>query len=118
MFNIIVAGTIARTSIVNPKGAADTIFSGAYPPSEVMRLVGFLWLGIAALSLLGLFKPVTFTPVLLLQLIYKGGWLLWVAVPALSNGLNYPKGMALFFLIWVLILPFIIPWKTWMNNPY
>jgi hypothetical protein len=26
---------------------------------------------------------------------------------------NYPSGMALFFLVWVLVLPFVIPWTEW-----
>jgi len=27
------------------------------------------------------------------------------------SGNDFPKGMALFFLIWVIVLPFVIPWK-------
>ena len=113
--NIIVAGWIGISSLFFPKTAIATVFSNAYQPSELVRLVGALWLAIALLSVLGLWKPITFSPVLLLQLFYKGGWLIVVALPAMLNGINYPKGMAVFFLIWVLVLPFLIPWKEWLN---
>ncbi|MFB0945476.1 MAG: hypothetical protein QMB24_04915 [Spirosomataceae bacterium] len=46
-----------------------------------------------------MWKPITFSPVLLLQLIYKGTWLLVVDLPALRNAKPYPNGMARFFLI-------------------
>lgn len=111
--NIIVAGWISITSLFYPKTAAATIFSNAYQPTEVIRLVGCLWLAITILSILGLWRPITFSPVLLLQLIYKGTWLFVVAIPAIKNNQPYPSGMGLFFLIWVLILPFAIPWTEW-----
>ena len=112
--NIVVAGWISLTSITSPKTAAATIFSNSYPPTEVMRLVGCLWLAIAVLSLLGLWRPITFSPILLVQLINKGTWLLVVAWPALRQGQSYPVGMAWFFVVWVLVLPFVIPWREWV----
>jgi hypothetical protein len=111
--NIIVADWISLTSMFAPRIAVATIFSNVYPGSDVIRLVGCLWLGIAVLSVLGLFRPVTFAPVFLIQLIYKGSWLLLVALPAIRAGENYPSGMAAFFLIWVLVLPWVMPWSTW-----
>ena len=111
--NIIVAGWISISSIFYPKIAATTVFQNAYQPTEVIRLVGCLWLAITILSILGLYRPISFSPILLVQLIYKGTWLLVVALPAIRNNENYPSGMALFFLIWVVILPFIIPWNEW-----
>ena len=111
--NIIVAGWISTTSIFNPKHSAVTVFQNAYQPTEVIRLVGCLWLAIAVLSILGLWRPLTFSPVLLVQLIYKGTWLLVVAIPAIKNNQPYPSGMAVFFVIWCLVLPFVIPWTEW-----
>ncbi len=113
--NIIVAGWISITSTFFPKTATVTVFQNAYQPTEVIRLVGCLWLAIAILSLLGLWRPISFSPILLVQLIYKGTWLLVVALPAITSKQPYPKGMAIFFLIWVLVLPFIIPWAEWTN---
>ncbi len=114
VMNILVAGYIAYSSISNPTRAASTIFENAYESTELIKLVGCLWLAITVLSALGLWKPMTFTPVFLLQLCYKGTWLIVVAIPAIRQGLSYPKSMSLFFIIWVIILPFVIPWKEWI----
>jgi len=111
--NIIVAGWIGITSLFFPKLSSVTIFQNSYQTTDIIRLVGCLWLAIAILSVLGLWRPLTFSPVLLLQLIYKGSWLLVVAIPAIKNNQPYPSGMATFFLVWVLVLPFIIPWTEW-----
>ena len=114
--NIIVAGWISITSIFFPKIAIQSIFENSYLNSDLVRLVGCLWFGIFFISILGLWKPYTFAPILLLQLIYKFSWLLIVAIPAIKNDIIYPKGMAIFFLIWVVVLPFVIPWKHWING--
>lgn len=113
--NIVVAGWIGITALFSPQTASVTIFQQAYPAAEVMRLVGCLWMAIAVLSFLGLFRPLVFSPVLLLQLVYKGSWLLLVALPAIKNNQPYPAAMATFFLVWVLVLPFVIPWSTWFK---
>ena len=109
--NIIVAGWISITSLYSPKLSASTVFSNAYQPTEVIRLVGCLWFAITILSIFGLWRPLTFSPILIVQLIYKGTWLLVVAIPAIKNNQTYPSGMALFFLIWCLVLLFAIPWN-------
>lgn len=111
--NIIVAGYIGILFTFSPKASVATIFQNAYQATEVIRLVGCLWLAIAILSVLGLWRPLTFSPILLVQLIYKGTWLLVVALPAIRNSQPYPSGMAIFFLVWVLALPFVIPWAAW-----
>jgi hypothetical protein len=111
--NIIVAGWISLTSIFSPRISSATVFQNAYQPTEVIRLVGCLWLAIAVLSILGLWRPISFSPILLVQLVYKGTWLLVVVLPAIRNRQPYPSGMAIFFLIWVLVLPFVIPWAEW-----
>ena len=109
--NIIVAGWIGITALFSPKLAAASVFSNIYPSNESMRIIGALWLGIAVLSAFGIWKPVTFSPILMLQLFYKGGWLLIVALPALINGESFPREMTIFFIVWVVVLPFVIPWK-------
>ena len=109
--NILVAGWISISSLFYPRIAATTVFQDAYPTTDTIRLVRALWLTIAVLSILGLWKPYNFAPVLLIQLIYKGSWLLVVALPAILKNAPYPKSMAAFFLIWVLLLPFVIPWQ-------
>lgn len=109
--NVIVAGWISISSLFFPKIAQHSVFTNAYQYSEAIRLVGALWFAIFMLSILGLFYPKQMSLVLVFQLIYKGSWLLFAALPAIINKNPYPKGMAFFFLIWVIILPFVIPWK-------
>ncbi|MEM8524477.1 MAG: hypothetical protein AAGG68_07525 [Bacteroidota bacterium] len=109
--NVIVAGWISISSLFFPKVAHQSVFEGAIEYSEGIRLIGALWGAIFLLSVLGLFYPKQMSLVLLFQLIYKSSWLIVAALPAIINGTIYPKGMSLFFLIWVLVLPFIIPWK-------
>ena len=110
--NVMVAGWISVTSLFSPKTAQATIFSNAFAYSEAIRLVGALWGAIFLLSALGLFFPRQMSLILLFQLIYKFSWLVVAALPALLNNQPYPKGMALFFVIWVVVVPFVIPWST------
>jgi len=109
--NIIVAGWISVTALFYPHTAKDTVFTNAFEYSESFRLVGALWFAIFLLSLVGLFYPKQMSLVLLFQLLYKTSWLLFAALPAIIRSNEYPKAMAIFFLIWVCILPFVIPWK-------
>ena len=110
--NILVAGWISITSLFFPQTALRTVFENAVAYSEAIRLVGALWGAIFLISILGLFFPERMSVVLLFQLIYKGSWLLAVALPAHLNGEPYPAGMARFFVVWVVVLPFVIPWRT------
>ena len=112
MANILVAGWISITSLFFPKTAQITVFSNSFEYSEAFRLVGALWGAIFLLSVFGLFFPQKMSLVLVFQLIYKSSWLLFAVIPAMVRSQPYPKAMAVFFVIWVLILPFIIPWKT------
>ncbi len=109
--NIFVAGWISITTLFFPEKAQFTIFEGVFVYSDSFKLIGALWGGIFILSIIGLFYPRNMSLILLFQFIYKFFWLLLAALPAITNNQPYPKAMALFFLIWVLILPFIIPWK-------
>jgi hypothetical protein len=110
--NIIVAGWISITSLFNPQKAQMTVFEQNFVYSEAIRLVGALWFAIFILSILGLFYPEKMSLVLLFQLIYKSSWLIFAALPAIQNNQPYPKGMAVVFIVWVVALPFVIPWKT------
>ena len=113
--NILVAGWVGLTSLFAPVTAVHSVWQGTTSADGAsLRVVGALWTSIALLSFFGLFNPLGFAPVLLLQLIYKGGWLLVVALPARLGDSDrpLPMGMSLFFVIWVLILPLIMPWSS------
>lgn len=114
--NVVVAGWISITSLFTPKTAQHTIFEDTFEYSEAIRLVGALWWAIFILSILGLFFPKPMSLVLVFQLIYKSSWLLFACLPAVLNHHAYPKGMAVFFILWVLVLPFVIPWRFLFVN--
>ncbi|QLG45218.1 hypothetical protein [Costertonia aggregata] len=109
--NIIVAGWISITSLFYPKKALITVFENSIAYSEAIRLIGSLWGAIFILSVFGLFYPKKMALVLLFQLIYKGSWVFFVMLPSIMNKQVYPKGMGIFFVVWCILLPFIIPWK-------
>lgn len=109
--NVLVAGWISITSLFYPRRALTSVFENTVDYSETIRLVGALWGAIFLLSIVGFWFPRRMSVVLLLQLIYKGSWLLVVAWPAYRVGADYPRGMAVFFLVWVVVLPFVIPWR-------
>ena len=109
--NILVAGWVSISSLFFPKIAQSTVFAGNIEYSEAIRLVGALWFAIFLLSILGMFFPKQMSLVLFFQLIYKFSWLIVVALPALLSNQPFPRQMAVFFIVWVIILPFVIPWK-------
>jgi hypothetical protein len=115
ILNIIVAGYISVTALFFPKNALQTVFENSIQYSEVIRLVGALWFAVFLISILGLFYPKQMQLIFLFQLIYKFSWLLAVALPALYLGKEFPKGMGMFFLIWVIILSFVIDWENTFN---
>ncbi|MEO0895098.1 MAG: hypothetical protein AAFY71_01680 [Bacteroidota bacterium] len=113
--NIIVAGWISISSLFFPKTAHLTVFQGNLAYSEAIRLVGALWWAIFLMSVLGLFFPEKMRFVFLFQLIYKSSWLLVAALPAILHKQPYPSAMAAFFMVWVILLPFVIPWGEWFT---
>ena len=72
-----------------------------------------MWTAIMALSVLGLFAPERFSPVLVMQVIYKILWLLCYALPRLARGRRgeVPWGIGGTFIVIVLTYPFVIPWR-------
>ena len=87
---------------------------GKFPESHGWRaLVGALWTAIMVLSFLGLRAPLAYSPVLLLQVIYKSLWLLVYALPLMRRGdwTRIPWGIAVSFCVIVLIWPWILPWE-------
>jgi hypothetical protein len=85
-----------------------------FTESEGWRiLVGAFWVGILSLSILGLFHPLRYSPILLLQLIYKAIWLIVYVVPRLLRGdlATVPWGITSSFAAIVVVWPWLIPWN-------
>ncbi|MFM2211129.1 MAG: hypothetical protein RL639_323 [Verrucomicrobiota bacterium] len=97
-------GTLLKTSLTD---------HGVFAESAGWRtLVGSLWVAILACSALGVVWPSSFIWLLLLQVIYKSVWLLVYAAPRVLSGRSQeiPAGIALSFVVIVLVWPWFIPW--------
>lgn len=108
--NIVILVPIALGTLFN----LFPVSRGHFPESAGWRtLAGSLWTAILIGSILGLFRPVVFSPLLLLQVIYKTLWLLVYTLPRLLR--NDPDrqihwGISIVFTVIVLTYPIIIPW--------
>jgi hypothetical protein len=92
------------------------ISRGHFPESSGWRTItGSLWTAILLCSIAGLFHPVVFAPILLLQVIYKTVWLVVYVLPRLRNADSRKEihwGIAVSFLLIVIIYPLVIPWSV------
>lgn len=91
------------------------ISRGHFPESTGWRtMTGSLWTGILVCSIMGLFYPIIFAPILLLQVIYKTLWLIFYVLPRLKNAISRKEihwGIAASFLFIVIFYPLVIPWN-------
>lgn len=75
--------------------------------SDVHILVGSLWMAIAMCSAAGIFFPLAMAAVLVLQLIYKGLWIVLFVMPrcCTQRSDEVPWRMATMFLGFVIVYP-------------
>ncbi|MDA3918930.1 MAG: hypothetical protein PF690_18460 [Deltaproteobacteria bacterium] len=66
----------------------------------VFGVMGSAWLGFGVVSLFGLRPPLKFSPILLLQLVYKLIWLFGVILPLILSG-NFPLYAILYLVIFI-----------------
>ena len=118
--NALLLPYIANILVLVPvgMGALFNLFPvsrGYFPESEGWRtLAGSLWTGILIGSILGLFWPIVFSPILLLQVIYKTLWLLVYIAPRIINAERrneIPWRMTVVFALCVVLYPIVIPWN-------
>jgi hypothetical protein len=100
---VVVSGSVGIGMIFLP----DTFQSVLRLPSQdpvMLGMSGSLFLALGLVSILGLRSPLTFTPVLLLELVYKPIWLVALALPL------FLKGQFPFYVVFisVIFLAFII----------
>ncbi len=92
------------------------ISRGHFPESPGWRTIaGSLWTGILVCSITGLFQPTVFTPILLLQVVYKAVWLVFYVLPRWRNDSTRKEihwGIAGSFLLIVILYPVVIPWRV------
>lgn len=86
-WTILVAGAFGVAMLIAPE-AVKTRYGTTCDP-VVYGIAGSVFLAFALLAALGFREPVRYSPVLLLQLVYKVAWILAVAVPLALRG-QYP----------------------------
>lgn len=109
--NIIILVPVVMGTLFNLFPIAD----GHFPESAGWRLlVGSLWTSILVGSVMGLFNPLIFSPLLLLQVIYKALWLAVYTLPRLISGdpsREIHWAISIIFVLIVLLYPLVIPWN-------
>ncbi len=91
------------------------VFQGKLPEGAGFRTIsGSACTVIVIGSVIGLFHPVSMSPLLLIQVIYKSLWLVVFVVPLLVRGRSgdVPWGIAGTFLFIVLTYRWVIPWSS------
>ena len=110
---VVGAGAVGLTTLAAPRLASQYVFLDATQVDNYLRILAALWLALGVSSVLGLFQPLKFSVVLLIQLIYKTVWLTVVAIPAIVSG-NRESGLlflAILFAFWVFGLLFAVPFQ-------
>lgn len=112
------AGMVGVMVLLAPALAQRYIFAGSTTVTPYLRILGALWLALGVVAAFGLSAPLAFSPVLLIQLIYKSVWLTVVAYPALMTGNREPGLvlMAALFTIWVIALTIVTPFDHLMSR--
>ena len=108
IFNIAVLFPVALPTLLRLFPTDQTRFEES---AGWRSITGSIWTAILVLSAIGLFAPIRFSPLLVMQVLYKLFWLLAYAVPRLRVGRRQeiPSGIAVTFLLIVLAYPWVIP---------
>ena len=114
--NICLTGVVGSISLFATSKAPRFVFNDAYEENDSMRVIGSFWIAIGIVSLMGIFRPVKFCPILVVQIIYKGLFLIVEVIPKLARKEPIPIGVAAFFLAWVVLLPLVVPWKHLLSK--
>lgn len=113
IFNILILVPIGLMTLLGGERGGQLASQGKFSESEGFRtILGSLWTAILIGSVLGLVYPISMSPLLLIQIIYKAIWLLVFVLPRLLSGRRkeVPWGIALTFFVIVISYPWVIPW--------
>jgi hypothetical protein len=81
--NIIVTGVVGSTALFATSKAPQIVFQEAYESNDSMKMIGAFWIAILVCSAIGLWNPLEFSPVMIIQIIYKGLFLIVEVLPKL-----------------------------------
>lgn len=88
IYTIIVSGSFGAGIVIMPE-AIKSMFGWPVEEPLAFGIIGSLYFAFGFLSILGLWSPLKFVPVLLLQLCYKIIWFFGVFLPLVISG-QYP----------------------------
>ena len=114
--NIIATAVIGLITLYSPISASRYVFNEAYKANDSMRVSGSFWIGVGITSLIGLFRPMRFCPIMVVILIYKVIFLVVEVIPKMMRNEAIPIGLTVCFVVYVVFLPFIIPWKHLLSE--
>ena len=97
IYTIVIAGGFGL-GIISIPNLIQSIFSMPTQDPIVVGVVGSVYLAFALLSILGLRSPLTFVPILLLQLAYKVVWFFGIILPILVAG-KFPTYALLYVVV-------------------
>ncbi len=107
VFNIIILVPVVYAMLLG-SGVAN-VFQGTVVESSGLRLmVGSLWFAILVASVAGLIWPSYFSPLLIVQVIYKSVWLVLFVLPLWRAGETVPAGITMSFIIIVVTYPILL----------
>jgi len=114
VLNIIILVPVGLGMLLGGAEGQRRLFQGKYPESAGIRtILGSLWTALLVGSVVGLFHPVSMSPLLLTQVVYKALWWLAFVVPRIASGRSGEVhwGSAGIFLFMMLAYPWVIPWS-------
>lgn len=120
IFNIVVLVPVGLLTLLGGERGGQVACQSKFPENEGYRtILGSLWTAILIGSGVGLVFPVTMSPLLLIQVIYKSLWLLVFVLPRLRTGRigEIPWGIAATFAVIVVSYPWVIPWQQLFVAP-
>ncbi|HLO30226.1 MAG TPA: hypothetical protein VK249_13870, partial [Anaerolineales bacterium] len=86
-------------------------FNGSSSPTETVAWC--VWASYSVLSLIGIIQPLKMLPIVLLEILYKGLWLILVAYPLWSTNqlIGSPAEKMTYTFLWVILPIIAMPWK-------
>lgn len=117
--NILVLAPVAPLTLFGGASGLRRVSQARIPESPDMRtILGSVWMALLVASILGLYSPSTFAPILLVQILYKSLWLLAFALPRLVTQRVHevPPGIALTFAGIVVSYPWAVDWRQLLGG--
>lgn len=109
--NIIAAGWLGLVSVLFPIYSSVSVYKNRFESRRSTILTGLGWSLLAVLSVAGVWNPMSFLPLLWIQLILQSAYTIFLITPAFEKRSRPPWGLFIFFLGWTVLLALALPWS-------